>query len=136
MVWLPRSNSKSAIACKGITVSKYLGFMIGTAIFWVQTWRDCCFSRCKLWLSFSLVNIGLTDSIKSSISKTSTRMPSLSKLLEIRFSVGINFVPSGQKSTASFPILLTYQGIQIYVPHTYWLDVFHQGRVLKKKSAF
>ena len=134
MAVLPRSNSKSTVACKGISVSEHVGFVIRTAIFRVQTWRDCCFSRCKLWLSFFLVNIGLTDSKKSSISKTSTRMPSISKLLETRFSVGINFVPSGQKSTASFPILLTYQGIQIYVPHNYWLDVFHQG--LKEEKCF
>ena len=51
---LPRSFSKSTIACRGITVSKYLGFVIGTPIFWVQIWRDCCLSRCNVMTFFFL----------------------------------------------------------------------------------
>ena len=43
------------------------------------------FPEVTLWLSFLSVNIGLTDSIRTSIGKTSTRVPSMTKLLEISF---------------------------------------------------
>ena len=91
--------------------------------------------------STSSLTIGLICSIKTPIRRgffnETERLGKSWVLCQRRIvgfvlSVGIIVVRCGQKSTASFPILLTYHGLQNYVPHNYWLDSFHRGPREKK----
>ena len=80
------------------------------------------------------VNIGLKDSIRLPISKSFSRMPSISKLFDSRFSVGTLFVLNGQKPSVFFPYFWLITVFKFMFPII--IGLIGSIKVPEKKSFF